>query len=384
MVLLSLEQIWSKQSKAINDILRLPYHGDGQRTFSTLLANKVKVAQLYSKSGQLIPDDRMIVDHPLFEKIAITSGRFADIKAKIGLLLLLEPLFNEKNLLVIINDYNPVEKIYIYNYNTLNVYDAETLVREQAFGCDHTGSPVYYKGRLYSLHYGSCMDLASHEVLNFPEISSDFYMLSRIGNLLYCAEYPELKSLNLDTLEVTSTGIGLGNGQSIDGDMIYIIDSDMLVTYDGRTSPPTLISRRSFDSGDEIGSFEVIGDRVYLDSLRIYSLETLELLAVVEFGSHTPDIYSYGNRLYAVIYRNVESEIRIYDTTSFQWIGMLMDRNELFRLKDVKIEGNKILVFYYSDECIELKLKIFNLDNNESFTIVLPSRTYCKTYLTYG
>jgi hypothetical protein len=209
-MLVSLDDIWSKKSDAINKVLK-----KSETSFLEVLPNKIKVAQLYSKTKQLIPEDRVIVNHHQFISVALALGRLEDIKARIMLLLTLEPLFNERNLLALLSDYNPVKKLYLFTTklfsdSSITTYNVETLSIEKVINTDNYSYPFYYKGFMYVTveeSYLAAIDLASNEKFVFPQTEGCSTIRTMIFTsasplLYYLDEDVGFLSFNLGTLEV--------------------------------------------------------------------------------------------------------------------------------------------------------------------------------------
>jgi hypothetical protein len=167
----TLEDIWSERRERITELLEL----SEQPLSRSTLVNKVNLVKLYYQTGQLTIEASKIVGHPLFEKFALSLGRLEEIKSKILTLIYLNPMFNEENLLTHLNDYNHIDKVYLFTSNGLEVLNSETLETERVFTLDDTltySDAFYHKGRLYFIQALKVREDENSERLAYLDLES--------------------------------------------------------------------------------------------------------------------------------------------------------------------------------------------------------------------
>jgi hypothetical protein len=274
--IVSLEQIWAFTTCEYN-----PYKS---------LENKIAMAQYYLCQGHLNCQDSLIVNHQQFTKTVLELGSLDDIKRKIQLLIDLEPLFNERNLLAILNNYNFIDKIRVVDKGTLVTVDlwSEPLrLKEEFHPClqNQQGSVIYHKGSLYfakviDYFYDTkilSLDLDSNKITIFCIYCSG--LLAMIGDLLYY----KVARFGLKTLNVTDgkmVDIVVDDQSTYDesckyffeGNLLYIYRNSIIFLYDGSTSPPTLLQQYPFQPTEWTNCFKFIKGRVYTTGGDIYDL----------------------------------------------------------------------------------------------------------------
>jgi hypothetical protein len=195
----TLEAVWQASSDFIGKVLLQ----SGLELSPNILINKVKLAQLYASTKNLTPEDTKIVNHPLFERIALKLGRLEDIMTKISVLIYLDPIFDEVNLISIIANYNPITKIYLFGDN-LETRNSETLSIETVIPLSKVvlySEPHYYKGSIYLLAGGSLVSTNPSSdqqprwnlIKEFPQCD----ILGMVGNLLYLTTRKGIKSYDM-------------------------------------------------------------------------------------------------------------------------------------------------------------------------------------------
>jgi hypothetical protein len=380
----TLDDIWVQDSTAVRKLLGTEEVG--------VLANKIRLAQLYRDGNQLIPKDKIIVNHPQFVKLAKEYGRLEDVKAKIALLLTLEPLFNEKNLLAFLDDYNPIRKLYISVGTGIVTRDAETLQVERIskVAYNDTRQPHYHKGMLYatnSYNQVVSIDLTNNEEFVFLETMRCFSIAGIINDILYYVDsYTGLISLNLDTHQRVLLNIGLT--ASISNNFIYTFERNKINKYDGRRLPLTLISSRPFTivlDPNRCYFCQVIDNRIYLNDMKVYDLETLRLLNEREISGDVNNIYSYGGKIYVHSTNGVNMTIKIYDSASFEYLGNLVEDLHIIYFKSISINGNK-LVIVRGQQGVEgrITIAVYDLDTNTVNNITMSSGRTWTPYAIIG
>jgi hypothetical protein len=391
-MLVSLDDIWSKKSDAINKVLK-----KSETSFLEVLPNKIKIAQIYAKTKQLIPEDRVTVNHPQFVSVALALGRLEDIKTKIMLLLTLEPLFNERNLLALLSDYNPVKKLYLFvrtlNQANLLTYNAENFNIEKSGNpnLNDCYAPFYHKGFLYVCHddnYLLAVDLASDETFAFPQTKGCYMLRALIIStnqsplLYYLDEKIGFLSFNLDTLEVVPSNIDFEHEESIDGDFIYTFKDNFISQYDGKTSPPTLLSKRFFHIETDSFVFQVIDHKIFFNHSDVYDFDSFNLLGTIEIprGSRIYSILSHDNKIYVPFENHGIFNVKIYSGVTLEYLGLLVDNLNFggeYRLKGVDIRENKLTVLYLTASrggvTDRINALIFNLDDGTYHYITVNS-----------
>jgi hypothetical protein len=132
-----------------------------------------------------------------------------------------------------------------------------------------------------------------------------------------------------------------GGYTSFDGHLIHTFDYQTLRTYDGRATPPLLIREKSLSPRLECELFEVIGDNIYFDALKVYDLNTLKVKAQLDLDSEfvVNKVMSFGDKIYVLLrsypYETRTSSIKIYDSTTFKYLGDLLSYQPEFSCEGI-------------------------------------------------
>jgi hypothetical protein len=395
---MSLEEIWSMKSDSI-DILLIelpPYLRLTKVTWlspDNTLFNKIKVAQLLNRRDQLVCE-RSIINHPLFEKISLKLGRLEDIKAKIMVLIYLEPIFNEKALITMINDYNPIYKIYLIGINKIYVIDfngCSNVVEISLKNSLQYKTPFYCKNKLYLANPHECnivsVDLSSLEEKQYQSICP-YSIIGGVGNFLYYQDFFRYNCLSILDLQIGHT---LNTDLGWD-DEILLID-DLLYTF--RSTPDSIVI-----STHKCGSsFEFMDSRVFpikstaemndyslstnnkvllcynfQHTLEAYDFQTSELLAVHEL--HVIKIHNYHDRIYLVAspishlnWQKSPTFIYVFENKTFKSLGILGKQTT----EVVNVVGchNKLALTYLHTN--GASLNVYDLDSSsQDPCLILP------------
>jgi hypothetical protein len=357
----SLQWIWSSHAVEILIELKEGITSDGKGGNS--LINKVKLAQIYLKSGGLTEEAAIIVSHHLFKTIALSpsGGRLDNIIAKITLLLTLEALFNEIHLGSLLETYMADDmlptKLYIFTSNGLEVRDINDLsVIEKIIKVEGKfDSPYYYKGKIYCCSSSPQRSIVSIDVDSgdLKIIISDLYrgmIEGKAGHFLYFQYRYLIFSINLETLEVVPTSFDTKMLIFYRNSMIYTISQRTLFTYDAAVSPLKLLSKKDFPDKSCIVESYIVGDEWMSmgPDTEILDLKTLEIKETIPSirGNYHMEGYRYGHKLY--INSGPDNHTRslmVYDRKASKFLSTLIETfNDDY--EEVVIHGNKLLYIY--------------------------------------
>jgi hypothetical protein len=382
----SLEQVWTADVENVKEMLVSAEHPIN----SNDLVNRISLLKVYNESGQLSQEDSSIVSHPDFKRIALSTVRLDEIKTKLLTLIYLDPLFNERNLVNHFNDYNPVDKVYLFTTTGLEVRNSETLDLERVFPLDPTmkyGRSLYHKGKLYftqwptrRIAFTPFINTMVSLNLNSGEKTSIVQALAVkkiIGDLLYYIDPNHcLASYNLNTGKIETTDLyiaGRGNRSFYDGNFMYYYERIIKTfsTYDISTSPIKLVRRQDVPDPEASSRIiGVIGERVYFSNGKIYDLETLEEIGSLDIQVRHID--RYENKIYAL--DHLTKDIYVYDSTTYAKLGKIETIKKDLRLVDMELFGNKLVVIIGGES-----IEIFNLDDNSSIVLKSPTLTFFYT-----
>jgi hypothetical protein len=352
-----LDQIWSTKGVDIDRIL-------GYKIDHYIL-KKVKLAQMYHEAKDLGEEDSKIVGHPSFVNVSLELGRLEDIIFRISL----APLFNELGLLRLLNNYNPIRKLYLNTMNGIEVRNVETLAIERVDEMsedDIYRSPFYHKGRIYVVHFYKiyalyfyklkAIDISNGDIVTFDLDHVINRIVSIIGDVLYYegSNY-DLGSFNLVTLE-NHPDIAEDEEQSFsfDGEFLYTLrrSNDTLSKYNAKTLELLDTKVLPNPEKEERQYCQVIGNRAYLDCMNVYDLDTLELLAKLDIHKYDDisDIHSYDGKIYVLVSSILEGiTIRVYEEKTLKFLRVMVtniekDNMDFRYILMYKAFENKIIV----------------------------------------
>jgi hypothetical protein len=417
---ISLNQIWAMKSASINILLTkvLPSVWGAVKpvvnpivlTTRDDLVNKIKLVQLYIRRGQLYFGDLAVAKHRLFEKIALELGRLEDIRSKITTLIYLEPIFNEKALIAIISDYNPIFMIYLFIRKGMTVINPCSRVRDGGplrLENSYTYlSPFYYKDKLYVIS-NEVARLLSIDVSNGEEKFHGHVgmglIIGRFGKFLYYRSYYGIiQTLNLEDETVTDTVVlREANILFLDGLIYVVLDVDGVIIVDVYNCGPTLelIESKIFSNNTKltqtrpislvhraITEFHIVKTstgRILIScdrfgAMETYNFETTKLLDMRYLSVRK--VYSYDDRVYVVGFPpdntnlNKPSCISVFDSKTFSPLGIM--GAEMRGVVEIIGYNNKLAItladpakikYMYDDGYRDNKiLLIYNLDIREA------------------
>jgi hypothetical protein len=301
--MVTLEQIWQTPSLSIIKINTNP------------LVNKVNRALLYNGTGDLDTESAKIVSHSQFKAIALQLGRLEDIKAKISMLIYLNPLFNEENLLRILGDYNPVSKLYVKTGMFLEVRNVETFHLEKSLrmDADNYDFLMYYKDRLYmvntNLHKLVWIDLASGERTCTGVEALKIH--ARFGGTLY---YDGLDGITRTfDLETNTAGSDIiTHDMYFSGDLVSKVEKMKegnvnVATYDSKSLK--LLDDRVLKKSQLWKYFSQPSGKVHNDRLNLNDLSLFGSMVECETGGDKVTVHCYGDKTYVTIQPQGEFEV---------------------------------------------------------------------------
>jgi hypothetical protein len=348
----SLEDIWASPSKDINKCL---IASDAKVSQNTLV-NKIRLAQVYLKTGQLTEEAERMVSHHVFERTALEVGRLTDIISNLSIILLLEGIFNERYLASDLNSYDVADPkmLYILTDDGIQVRNLDGVLVNtiKLPNVIIPILPIYYKGKLYfvgnkrKLDSLMSVDLDNQDVTAFNDVKAE-YIRSRIGNIIYytCNNH-KLNALNLETQQQVKVDIKCGGNLLYVGDLIYSQYGEVLMTYDGTTMPPTLLSRRPLPFKPEESFFDILNGRMFKyseDRVKVYDLETFLQVGEVPplEGANIFSVGEYGDKTY-ISYVDQETDdisVHFYDSVTLKHLGILYEAGYG---EDIKVNGSRL------------------------------------------
>jgi hypothetical protein len=334
MTTVTLEEIWTIPPSKIKLLLNKPDIND-------ILA-KVIWTQQYNEGNQLSPEDALIVNHPQFTKTALKFGRLEDIVSKIKVLIYLEPLFNERNLLEVLNNYNPIKYLYLMNKNILEIRDLDSRILISKVSLPLLSgwneSPFYHKGKIYFItRYESgerillSVDLFSGEIW---DLNVRGFIMCIVGDLLYYSTtIQDLLVIDLQSDDNISINLPLNSNYVIEDNLLYVYDTKELTVsiYNLATLPLTFIERKRLPMIPIDGfCISFIGNRVFTDTSKVYDLSSLELVADLGIEMCENFTFLYEGKLYILKLNGEEDEpdpnkhlVSIYDNSTYELLGGL-------------------------------------------------------------
>jgi hypothetical protein len=382
----SLEEIWHSTSKQINEVL----FKSGVEVSRSPVRNKIALAKSYLSSGMLTEEARVVVGHPLFVKVALNLGLIDEILSSMLYLKKLEPLFNELGLTDLLNEFTierqSLRKLYVFIDNKLEIHsiagDQDKRIIELPDSEKWYFSPIYYRGMLYCKQFAvnsvprlTRIDIDSGELKVFEKLPI-FGDPSRIGNLIYyVSNRSYVMSFDIESWKVVRTHIKRYSEMVCADGLIYTLKDDILSTYEGTSSPPCLLTERYLNTGTLVYSnIQVIGDRLFVNSMNIYNLEDLSLTKRLEFITKYCDISIYGNKLYVSLTSNDDkTTITIYDLTTYEILGTLVT-DFMYALTTFDIPSGLLIISSMVEE--GMLVSIYDLESDELVrSISLPLST---------
>jgi hypothetical protein len=378
----ALEDVWSTDPIEVNRLLT----STGHTLDESNLANKISLVKLYYKNNQLSEESAELVGNPDFDKLALRSLSVEQLRNNMLALTTrtwLNSMFNEKNLLPYLTDFEQSQKIYLFTTENLEIRSIKTLELEDSITLDiryvYT-HPMYYKGKIYFRRYTKnfgaaklssvigVFDLETKEEVMLFDVK---FVMRMIGHVIYYLN-TQYKSFSYDVetgKTVDRVGIYLIGATTYDGNLAYVPqtsdDGKILSVYDMSTGVATLL--RTLKIALPIARILASDGRLYPRDLNVYDDQTFKLVGAISgpgVGAETirnpgSRVYTYDGKVYLL--DGSTNRVNVYNSDTYEYLKSLYIGN----VTNVKFSGDKLVT------SVSQKLRVFDLNTGKSVKVML-------------